>query len=763
MAALAGDHALIVVQGAAGAGKTTTLAVTRDVIEAGGHDMVVVTPTLKAAQVASRELGTHTGSAAKLAHAHGWRWDDTGWTRLTPGQSDPGSDSGKVWLGPRLDDVHLGVGDLLVIDEAGMLDQDTARALLTLADETGARVALLGDPHQLPAIGRGGVLDDAQRWTSSVTDLTVIHRFTREVELAPGITATEPDTRYAELSLAMRHGDNPADVFDTLIERGQVKLYDTEAERDATLAQLAADNHAAGRREAVVVDTLEQVHRLNVEIRARLVETGTVDDQHTITTDSGQGIGAGDLIATRRNNATLDVANRDTWTVTEVHRDGRLTVTPTGSNTARGERELTPAYVREHVELAYATTSHGVQGDTLTASHLAVGDTTSAASAYVGMTRGRENNTAHLVAASEDEARQEWVDVFGRGRPDTGTHAARDAAARAASQYAEPQPVAPPSPEQDAARLAALIDRLHRTTAREQLAYLEPALRDAKAAAEDQRIVAPLKDASVAAWRELQNAEQQATIARQVLDELIGQLIGQVREQWQAERPAAHVAATTIQAGLGRFGLHKGRVETARTELDAWAERWTEAVPQLADADKAVRLASREPFWDQGDAQLREHLAEHAKTLAHAEHPDHVTALGAVAPARDRFHTASEAWHDAVAAGVRIAGGWARASAYEPPQLTKETEHAAGRYNAADRHIRSIISDPLIADRRDAARLVTGLVTGWQGERDAEQAAQAAAEWQRHAELYQPHLTDPQHHMTHYNPTIDRGGPGIGM
>ena len=40
-----------------------------------------------------------------------------------------------------------------------MLDQDTALALLTIADERRARVVLMGDRHQLPAVGRGGVLD----------------------------------------------------------------------------------------------------------------------------------------------------------------------------------------------------------------------------------------------------------------------------------------------------------------------------------------------------------------------------------------------------------------------------------------------------------------------------------------------------------------------------------------------------------------------------------------------------------------------------
>ena len=59
------------------------------------------------------------------------------------------------YAGPR-DRARLAAGDLLVVDEAGMLDQDTARALLTVADEAGARLVLLGDRHQLTAVGRGG-------------------------------------------------------------------------------------------------------------------------------------------------------------------------------------------------------------------------------------------------------------------------------------------------------------------------------------------------------------------------------------------------------------------------------------------------------------------------------------------------------------------------------------------------------------------------------------------------------------------------------
>ena len=156
VAALAGTGALTLVEGAAGAGKTTTLAATRELLERHGHRLVVVTPTLKAALVAAGETGATAYSAAWLAHQHGYRWDTHGtWTRLRPGQSDPRT--GATYPGPQPDAV-LQSGDLLLVDEAGMLDQDSARALLVIADEHQTRLALVGDRHQLPAVGRGGVL-----------------------------------------------------------------------------------------------------------------------------------------------------------------------------------------------------------------------------------------------------------------------------------------------------------------------------------------------------------------------------------------------------------------------------------------------------------------------------------------------------------------------------------------------------------------------------------------------------------------------------
>jgi exodeoxyribonuclease V alpha subunit len=236
--ALTSTAPLVVVEGAAGAGKTTVLRSVRQQLAHHGRRLVVVTPTMKAADVAARETGAEGHSAAWLIHQHGWRWDDDGhWSR----QSDPGP----------CESAALRPGDLLVVDEAGMLDQDTARALLTLADEAGARVAFIGDRHQLPAVGRGGVLDHAVAYAdpAAVVTLETVRRF--------------PDEAYAILSLRMREVYRSDEVFDALLARGQIVVHPSDLERTAALARLGA----AG--DLVMADTREQVADLNAAIRAQ--------------------------------------------------------------------------------------------------------------------------------------------------------------------------------------------------------------------------------------------------------------------------------------------------------------------------------------------------------------------------------------------------------------------------------------------------------------------------------------------------------------
>ncbi|SOC46931.1 conjugative relaxase domain-containing protein, TrwC/TraI family [Blastococcus aggregatus] len=637
VAALSGDRPLAVVEGAAGAGKTTTLAATRALLHDQGRGMVVVTPTLKAAKVAAAEVGAAAGSAASLAYQHGWRWNaDGAWTRLATGDTDPVT--GRVYAGPTEAGARLRPGDLLVVDEAGMLDQDTARALLTVADECQVRVALLGDRHQLAAVGRGGVLDLAADAVDPAAHLTLeaVHRFTRS---DAGLVL--PDTEYADLTLAMRTGADPAAVFDALLARGQIRLHpDATALQDA-IAAAAAGHHRRGESVAVVVNTREQAADLNAAIRDRLAADGRVDDQRVAITGAGQRIGVGDRIATRRNDRDLGVANRDIWTVTAVGRSGALLVTPAGPASGdvpggvtpdpQGTRVLPADYVTAHVDLAYASTAHGVQGETVTATHLVVGERTGAASAYVGMTRGRTANTAHLVAANVDEAREQWVAVFARDRADLGpSHAAEQAAAEAA-RYAAPRP------------LEHVVADLHRAWTVEQncldrLAFWQPQrdqLREVVAleaphAGELARLGAARERAAIAAQQAHQRAQASAAAVATEADRIRDRLLG----SWDGERGAARAAAKVVLDGPGRLGLRRGAVARAGEQLADWADRWRAHVSSLpSDAKELARLAG----WFDDRPALWAALDTSAQRAAEAAHPEH-GAQGAAADAARQQH-----------------------------------------------------------------------------------------------------------------------------
>ena len=226
---------------------------------------------------------------------------------------------------------------------------------------------------------------------------------------------------------------------------GQIVVHPSDVERTAVLAKAGA----AG--DLVVAATREHVASLNAAIRdQRRANTGTGDPADSMATTRGERIGLGDRVATRRNDPGLGVANRQTWTVTGIGEDGNLLLHGGGR-----DREVPVEYATRFVELAYATTVHGAQGETVDRTHIAIGDTTGAAAAYVAMTRGRHGNTAHLVAETLEDAREHWIAVFSRDHADLGPDHARRQAIDAIDRHGpqalrRPLPAPPmPSPTHD--------------------------------------------------------------------------------------------------------------------------------------------------------------------------------------------------------------------------------------------------------------------------------------------------------------------------
>lgn len=522
-------------------------------------------------------------SVAALVHAHGWRWNSDGvWTRLAPGNTDP--ETGRTYHGPS-EDARLARGERVIVDEVGMLDQDTAIALLTVTAEAGATVALVGDRAQLAAVGRGGVLDMAAQFRGHTFDMAEVHRFT--------------DPAYAEVTLRIRDGRNPGEVFDQLTSLGLIRLHDSGDEALEHIAQARQDG------EAITVSTSDEARTVNARIREERVSNGVVDDTTTVYGSDGLPIGAGDVIQTRKNNTDVGVANRQQWVVQHVEDDGALSVREAGNGRKRQRTLRLPAdYVAEHAHLSYAATAYGVQGATVAGSRTTLTDATSAAGVYVGMTRGRESNVLHIVAESQADARAQFIEAMGRDRADRGLADATRRTVEEVAGLTENGPVRFVNDE-----MAALDKRA--ATAEAQAARWQQV----------SAALASLSDREVEVRERARAAEQTARErAEQVRAEVAASIVSAARgalTEWKQVEATEHTAGEQVRASSW-FGKHRARDEhenaQARTaearqqvtsewgepprsneRADAWVERVTrpriDSDPRVIDAEQEHRAA----------------------------------------------------------------------------------------------------------------------------------------------------------------------------
>jgi len=401
--AIAGTDGLVTVAGPAGTGKTTMLRAAFAALTSQRRRMLVVAPTRKAASVASREVGAAASSIHALLSDHGYRWgtDEAGakvWTRLRAGEVDPST--GAVYVGPT--QYVLRSRDRIVVDEAGMVDLQTANVLVELAIEQDVGLAFVGDAHQALPVGHAGAMGSAIRHANAAVELDTVHRF------------RDPD--YAALTLRLREaGDRERAlvVAGELASRGHVERIDHHDAARERMIDAYFDWHARRKRVTLVSGTNAEADAINDAIQQRRVDQGELDVRVMAWGMGQQRILVGDTVQTRRNDRLTGVENRAQWIVRGIH-DDYVTLVSVGDS---GEvRRVSTEYAREHVQLAYASTVHGVQGDTADAS--VVGPDVDAAGLYVGLTRGRLHNVAIVVARTDAAAGECLAESMQRGTPE---------------------------------------------------------------------------------------------------------------------------------------------------------------------------------------------------------------------------------------------------------------------------------------------------------------------------------------------------------
>lgn len=290
-------------------------------------------------------------------------------------------------------------GDCLIVDEASMVSTSDLYRVLEIARAKGAKVVVTGDHRQLPAISEPGVLtllaeDPALQAAGAVYELTEVRRFV--------------DPREGTESLRLREGD--AACLDWYASRGRIVM-GTEDEIRREMVGSAVASLATGRVAALSVESAERAAVLSMQVRAQLIAYGMVDGRRGAVLHDGTEVSVGDLISARKNDFEIKdsdgsfVANRDLFRVKNFEGDGTLIATRLGGrHGAPVSIRLPKAYVRDHVELAYATTVHGAQGRTVhDGLFMADLERTSAEDLYVGLTRGRLMNRVYIVAPEGNE------------------------------------------------------------------------------------------------------------------------------------------------------------------------------------------------------------------------------------------------------------------------------------------------------------------------------------------------------------------------
>ena len=253
---VAGDDRLVLVVGPAGTGKTSMLRAAVDDLHHQGRGVFGVSTTAKAARTLERETGMAADTIAKLVHEWG----------------QPDRPPGPEW--------KLPPGTTLVVDEAGMIGTPHLHHLTQLADTQHWRLALVGDPHQLQAVGRGGMFTELCA-TGRTIMLEHVHRFIQPWE--------------AEASLLLRHGNPKA--LDIYQEHGRIRA-GTLAEHLDSFARTWTTNHRHGDTTAVMASTNQHVDLINARIQTVRQQSGHVHNVHPVA------IGGGESAMSSRRAAT---------------------------------------------------------------------------------------------------------------------------------------------------------------------------------------------------------------------------------------------------------------------------------------------------------------------------------------------------------------------------------------------------------------------------------------------------------------------------
>jgi Ti-type conjugative transfer relaxase TraA len=379
------DNGIAAVVGLAGAGKSTLLAAARLAWERDRRRVIGAALAGKAAEGLEDSSGIRSRTLAswELAWAGGREW--------------------------------LERGDVLVIDEAGMVSSKQIARVLKIAEDAGAKVVLVGDAMQLQPIQAGAAFR-AITERIGYAELAGVRRQREEWARDASRHFARGETEKG-LDAYAQHGHLvEAGTRDEIAKRIVSDWAEARKRAIDTSVSAGREGHLRGDELLVLAHTNEDVKRLNVALRSVMTAEGALGGSRDFQTDRGvRAFATGDRIIFLENARFVEPRVRH---LGPQHVKNGMLGTIVSAGDSRGGTLLAvrldngrDVVISEdscrNVDHGYAATIHKSQGATVDRTFVLATGMMDQHLTYVSMTRHRDR--VDLYAAGEDFApRPEW-------------------------------------------------------------------------------------------------------------------------------------------------------------------------------------------------------------------------------------------------------------------------------------------------------------------------------------------------------------------
>ena len=358
------DDNVGILLGKAGAGKTTIMKAISAIYEQNGARVIGMSLSAVASENLGKDADIESHTIASWSHK--WRMYETAQERFLSFNSvvTDGILKQLDWYKDlkRYENSQLKSGDVIVVDEAGMVGTSDWQAILNAANKFGAKVVAVGDDNQFKPISAGDCFRNFVHSAQNIFELNEIRRQKEDWQRNASVAFSKLNTEKA-LAQYESHGNIHAEGNNI-----HTKIAEKFLENSANTVVLCATNKEC----SAINDTIRFLKQNSGELGKDIAKI------------NGRNFAKNDSIIFLQNNKYFDVKNGQIGSVKSFE-NGILSIqTEVGMKNINVEKY-------DKLEHAYAITLHKSQGKTYDNTIVFANKMMDAKAYYVGMTRHREN------------------------------------------------------------------------------------------------------------------------------------------------------------------------------------------------------------------------------------------------------------------------------------------------------------------------------------------------------------------------------------